>query len=499
MASSICKRTVINVIRKLHGYHDLQVLRIKPHIRITSWTCFPVRFQSSGFHLQKKNSSSILFPGQFATKPYLYGRQFHLSSTFHASKDFYKVLGVSKNSSQKDIKKSYYQLAKKYHPDTNKGDKDASKKFAEVAEAYEVLGDESKRQEYDMLGSAGYQASQQGGGGGHHWGGAQAHGFTGQMNPEDLFKKIFEEFSGGSTPGGGARNPFDEFREYSPLEVHLDLTFNEAAKGVNKTIQVEMMDSCPRCQGAGNEPGSKIARCGYCGGSGMEQISTGPFVMRSTCRKCGGSGKLITHPCVQCNGRGQVKQKKSVTVPVPAGIEDKQTVRMQVGARELFITFRVLPSLIFKRQGADVHSDVDISIFQAALGSTIRIPGVHSDTELVIPAGTNSHRRFHFRGKGIKKVNSYGYGDHYVHVKIQAPSKLSSEQKELLQNIAKDLNENVDGIKYDNDKKKTNPETNNAETKDDSTATNTSQSSEEESRDDKPAGFFGKVKRAIFG
>jgi len=456
MAASICKRNAMNVIRKFYSFHghihELPVLQIKPYIRITSWTSSPIRRQFSGICCHNKSFSNILYFGRSLVKPSLCGRQLHLSSRFHASKDFYKVLGVSKNATQKDIKKSYYQLAKKYHPDTNKGDKDASQKFAEVAEAYEVLGDESKRQEYDMLGSAGYQASQQGGQQAGWGGGAQ--GFTGQMNPEDLFRKIFEEFSGGNTQGGGSRNPFDDFKEYSPLEVHLDLTFNEAAKGVNKTIQIDMMDTCPRCQGLGNEPGSKIARCGYCGGSGMEQIATGPFVMRSTCRKCGGSGKLITRPCVECHGKGQVKQKKSVTVPVPAGIEDKQTVRMQVGPRELFITFRVLPSLIFKRQGADVHSDVEISIFQAALGTTLRIPGVHNDQEIVVPAGTNSHRRFHFRGKGIKKVNSYGYGDHYVHIKVQSPNNLTSEHKRLLQNIAKDLNEQVDGINYDDDKRK---------------------------------------------
>merc|ERR1712179_828505 len=172
-----------------------------------------------------------------------------------------------------------------------------------------------------------------------------------------------------------------------------------------------------RCDGKGNEPGTKISKCGY----------------------CGGTGKLISFPCVQCNGKGRVMTKKSVTVPVPAGIEHGQTVRMQVGTREVFITFGVQRSLIFRRQGSDVHSDVDISIAQAALGDTIRIPGVYNETELVVPPGTSSHQRFQFPGKGIKKVNSYGHGDHYVHVKISAPKNLTDRQRSLLQELSDNL------------------------------------------------------------
>uniref|UniRef100_H2ZB35 CR-type domain-containing protein n=1 Tax=Ciona savignyi TaxID=51511 RepID=H2ZB35_CIOSA len=290
-----------------------------------------------------------------------------------------------------------------------------------------------------MLGSAGFQANQQGGG--PRWGSTQ--GFQGQMDPEDLFRKIFEEFSGGQQRG------FEGFQDFSPMEVYLDLTFNEAAKGANKTMKIDMMDTCPRCDGKGSEPGTKITKCGHCGGSGMEQVVTGPFVMRSTCRKCGGTGRLITFPCVQCQSKGQVKLKKSVTVPVPAGVADKQTVRMQVGAREVFITFRVATSKTFRRQGADVHSDVEISISQAALGGTIKIPGIHSNIELVIKPGTASHERFHFPSKGIKKVNSYGFGDHYVHVRINSPKLLTERQKELLLEFAQEesnVNGTVDGV-----------------------------------------------------
>nr|XP_026693393.1 dnaJ homolog subfamily A member 3, mitochondrial isoform X1 [Ciona intestinalis] len=465
MAALTSRRTFFSFSRNLFKFNETKRLH-------SSLCCKYLKNCTNKRHLNREkyllNTSGISELGCHG---------FHLSSSYFASKDFYKILGVSKNASQKDIKKSYYQLAKKFHPDTNKGDKNASVKFAEVAEAYEVLGDETKRQQYDMLGSAGFQANQQGG---RSWG--ASHGFQGQMDPEDLFRKIFEEFSG----GGGQSRGFDNFQDYTPMEVYLDLTFNEAAKGANKTMKIDIMDTCPRCDGKGNEPGTKISKCGFCGGSGMEQVVTGPFVMRSTCRKCGGTGKLVTFPCVQCGGRGQVKQKKSVTVPVPAGVEDKQTVRMQVGTREVFITFKVAPSKVFRRQGADVHSDVEISIAQAALGGSIRVPGIHTDTELEISPGTSSHERFHFRGKGIKKVNSYGFGDHYVHVKIKPPKTLTPKQKSLLIEFAQEdgnIDGTVEGVypvekKVETEDAKTEPELNKIE--------------------EKP-GFFSKIKKAILG
>ncbi|CAK8684540.1 dnaJ homolog subfamily A member 3, mitochondrial-like isoform X1 [Clavelina lepadiformis] len=412
--------------------------KLPPFNEVRSFSSYLLKGQHNPLRastIKAKRSAELVHNSDFPDRLFHLPRcHIHLSNNLLAAKDYYKILGVSKNAAQKDIKKAYYQLAKKFHPDTNKGDKNASVKFSEVAEAYEVLGDESKRQQYDMLGSANFQAQQQGGGA--HWG---ARGFSGHMDPEDLFRKIFEEFS-----GGGKGRTYEDFREFAPIEVFMDLTFNEAAKGANKTLNLEMLDTCPRCHGKGNEPGSKVSKCGYCGGTGMEQVTTGPFVMQSTCRKCGGTGRLITFPCVLCNSSGQVKQKKAVTVPVPAGIEDKQTVRMQVGTREVFITFRVAASRIFRRQGADVHSDVEISLAQAALGGTIRIKGVHDETELIIPAGTNSHHTFHFKGKGIKKVNSYGFGDHYVHIKIKSPSSLTTRQKELLLEFVEDESD-IDG------------------------------------------------------
>nr|XP_039265404.1 dnaJ homolog subfamily A member 3, mitochondrial-like isoform X1 [Styela clava] len=362
---------------------------------------------------------------------------FHTSSPILAQKDYYKILNIPRNASHKEIKKAYYELAKKYHPDTNKGDKETQQKFAEVAEAYEILSDDNKRRQYDTLGTTGFGGQQQG------WPGG---GFGGQhVDPEELFRKIFGDFTGRGQGGSG----FQEFREYAPTEVTLDLKFTEAARGANKTISLKLMDTCPRCKGEGNEPGSKVSRCGYCGGSGMEQVVSGPFVMRSTCRKCGGTGKLITFPCGMCESKGQVMQTKTVTVPVPAGVENNQTVRMQVGTREVFITFRVAPSPIFRRQGADVHSDVKISISQAILGDSVCVPGIHSEINVKIPELTSSHHTFKYPGKGIKKINSYGFGDHFVHAKIEAPKTLTERQKELIREFAGEKNGGSKSIDYE--------------------------------------------------
>ncbi|MGH0125888.1 UNVERIFIED_CONTAM: hypothetical protein FKN15_021775 [Acipenser sinensis] len=201
----------------------------------------------------------------------------------------------------------------------------------------------------------------------------------------------------------------------------MELTFTQAAKGVNKEIAVNIEDSCQRCDGKGHEPGTKVQHCHYCSGTGMETINTGPFVMRSTCRRCGGRGSVMVTPCISCRGSGQTKQRRTVVVPVPAGVEDGQTVRMPVGKKEIFISFRVQKSPVFRREGADIHSDLFISIAQAILGGTARAQGLYETVNITIPAGIQGDQRIRLSGKGISRVNSYGYGDHYVHIKIRVP------------------------------------------------------------------------------
>ena len=257
----------------------------------------------------------------------------------------------------------------------------------------------------------------------------------------------------------------------------MNLTFSQAAKGVNKDITLNVVDTCPKCNGSRSEPGSKAVKCPYCNGTGMETITTGPFIMRSTCRKCMGSRMHISRPCLECEAKGSTVQRRTITVPVPAGmpsslfemslssyiksnaykylgVEDGQTVRMQVGQKEVFITFRVERSEYFRREGADVHTDAFITLSQAVLGGSIRIQGIYEDLTLDIPKATASHTRIRINGKGMRKVNAYGYGDHYVHIKIKVPVRLSEKQKALLlayAELEEDTPGTVNGITYTKD------------------------------------------------
>ncbi|XP_059157203.1 protein tumorous imaginal discs, mitochondrial-like isoform X2 [Physella acuta] len=407
---------------------------------------------------------------------------FH-TSPHHAKRDYYEVLGVPRNADAASIKKAYYKLAKQYHPDMNNKDPNGAKKFQEVSEAYEVLSDENKRRDYDSFGMGGNQQtsgfrSQQGFSG--------FENFQSTMDPEELFRKIFGNAGFG---GFGFSNQDYEGSNsgFAPAsEMYMDLTFQEAARGVNKEINLNVKETCPKCRGSGSEPGTSASKCPQCNGTGMETISTGPFIMRSTCRSCHGKRTVNKHPCTECNGKGKVISRKRIVVPVPAGVEDGQTVRMPVGGQEVFITFKVQKSRIFRREGADVHSDVSISLSQAVLGGSIRIPGIYDDIVLSIPPGTSSHHRLRLAGKGISRVNSYGFGDHYIHVKIKVPVNLTDEQKALLQAFAeteKGIEGTVDGM---------------AQTK------KAGRSSGERVMgqhlpEEEEEGFFSKLKRKIFG
>lgn len=386
-----------------------------------------------------KNFSNLNFSSKYDSSKIsihnkcITGRRSFNTTPSNSSKDYYKILGVDKSASQKDIKKSYYQLAKKYHPDTNK-DKDAGKKFQEVSEAYEVLGDEDKRKQFDAYGATGDPFGGMGGGQGgfHQQGGFD---FKSNIDPEELFRSIFGNFGGSQ-----AKQEFD----FGPKEYHVNLSFMQAAKGVNKDMYVTILDNCPTCRGSGCETGTKPERCPSCNGTGMETVSTGPFMMRSTCRRCSGRGTWNKNPCRDCSGVGKANQRQKITVPVPAGIEDGQTVRMPVGQKEVFITFRVEKSDYFLRKGADIHTEANISLSQAALGGAVRIQGVHEDLNLQIPPGTPSHTKMKMTGKGLKRVSGYGYGDHFINIKVAAPKKLTDKQKALLQAYA-EIEDNTPG------------------------------------------------------
>ncbi|KAF5896957.1 dnaJ subfamily A member 3, mitochondrial, partial [Clarias magur] len=384
-------------------------------------------FWSSGSRAGEGMEKAVTLTGLLGGNPYhvLPRKSFHNTATVGNKKDYYQVLDVPRTASQKEIKKAYYQMAKKYHPDTNKEDPQAKEKFAQLAEAYEVLSDEVKRKQYDTYGSAGFGSASGGAGQQHYWSSS-----TG-VDPEELFRKIFGEFSG-ARGFGDFNSIFDQPQEYV-----MELTFAQAVKGVNKELTVNIDATCKRCKGKGHEPGSKIQHCHHCNGTGMETVKTGPFVMRSTCRQCGGRGVITTH-CTECKGTGQSKQRRTVTVPVPAGIEEGQTVRMPVENKEIFITFRVQKSPVFRRDGADVHSDVQVSVAQAILGGTVRAQGLYDTLNLSIPAGIQDDQKIRLSGKGIARVSGYGFGDHYIHFKIKVPKTLTDRQRALVMSYAED-------------------------------------------------------------
>ncbi|CAF3778370.1 unnamed protein product, partial [Rotaria sordida] len=401
------------------------------------------------------NVTTLKSPTVFSN---LHIRSFHTSSKRN-KKDYYEVLGVSKTATLKEIKKAYYTLAKQYHPDTTeKKDATTSKRFQEVSEAYEVLSDETKRKNYDTYGMGGdpFSSGQESSPGSSSRGrptGASQGGFRGyeyyqaQVDPEELFRKIFGE---AFRRGGFANHEWmdepdeNQFGRQGITQLALDLTFQEAVRGCNKDVNVRIVDVCPTCKGTRCAVGTQPQPCRTCNGTGMETIETGPFFLRATCRTCHGRREIIAKPCYECSGKGKTIQKKYTTIPIPAGVEDGQIIRVNLGVSEVFITLRVKPSEKFRRDGEDIHSDIDISITQATLGGTVKVSGIYEDHVLQIPPGTQSHQRFRLSGKGIKRLQRSGTGDHYVHVKIKIPTRLTDKQKELMLSFA-ELEKNTQG------------------------------------------------------
>jgi DnaJ family protein A protein 3 len=374
------------------------------------------------------------------------------TSQLLSRKDYYEILGVPRNADAKTIKKAYYEKAKKFHPDSNKSDPKAAAKFQEVSEAYEILNDSGKRQAYD-LGVGGSASNGPGDSGGFRPGsGPSSSGawqyqyrdsnpFGGTFtNPEDYFKRIFEDFE----TKFGSEYKSSKYNDESPWgaeasEISLNVTFKEAAIGCDKEVIINSPDTCHVCNGSCSQPGYKPVKCPYCQGTGVETISTGPFLLRSTCRVCKGSRVFINKPCTQCNGKGQTIQRKTVIVPVPAGVVDGQTIRMRIAnGKELYVTFKVAKNNYFRRDDADIHTDATISVSQAVVGATINVEGLYEDLTVEIKPGTSSHSTIRLPQKGIKRMDSYGRGDHYVHIKIQVPEKPSKKQKELMKEFDQD-------------------------------------------------------------
>jgi len=356
-----------------------------------------------------------------------------------AKRDYYEVLGVGKNASADDIKRSYRRMAMKYHPDKNPGDKKAEAKFKECAEAYEVLSDTEKRQRYDQFGHEGLR-------------GAGMHDFS-RMNVEDIFSMFgFEDFFSGIF-GGRRRSSrrAGPTRGYD-LETAVELTLNDIAKGAEKTIEFTHQDICDECNGNGCARGSKPGRCPTCGGSGQVARGGGFFQMVSTCRQCGGSGQVITNPCKKCKGRGRVPKKRVVNIKIPAGVHEGQGIRVAGEGEpgrgggpkgDLYCYVRIKPHEFLQRDGNDLIAVVPISFTQAVLGTTIDVPSLNGTQGLKIPPGTQYGSVFRIKGQGLPNIRTRRTGDQLVQITIETPVKLNAKQKELLREFAKSENKNV--------------------------------------------------------
>lgn len=359
-------------------------------------------------------------------------------------RDYYEVLGVPKGAAEEDIKKAYRKLAKQYHPDLNPNDKTAENKFKEVGEAYEVLSDAQKRAQYDQFGHAGPQA--QGGFGGDPFNGAGGFG------------DIFESFFGGNIFGGGRRNGPEKG---SDLRYDLTISFIEAAFGAKKDISIMREEHCSACKGSGAEPGTHAETCTVCKGTGQVRTTQntlfGNFSSVSACYRCHGTGKEIKTPCHSCGGTGRVRAGRTLSINIPAGIDNGQAITLrgegEPGQRggpagDLYIHITVLPHKQFRRKGYDLYMDYPVSFAQATLGSEVELPTLEDTIRYTVPDGTQPGTVFRIKQKGIKKLSSEGKGDLYVTIRVEVPKKLTARQKELLREFdqGETLNERKKGL-----------------------------------------------------
>ncbi len=354
-------------------------------------------------------------------------------------RDYYEVLGVDKSASKDDIKKAYRKITKENHPDLHPGDKACEERFKEANEAYEVLFDDEKRKKYDQFGHAAFDPNAGFGGGGF---GGFDFGDLG-----DIFGGFSDIFGGGFGGFGSQRRADPNApRKGSDLRATLNISFEEAAFGCEKEVQVGIIEQCPDCKGSGSAAGTSPETCPECNGSGqvVTQQRTPFGVMQSSgqCPKCKGRGKIIHTPCKTCHGMGNIRKQHKIKVKVPAGIDDGQALPLRgkgnAGvnggpAGDLFISIIVRPSAIFEREGVTVYLDQEISFAEAALGAEIEVPTIDGKVKLTIPEGTQPGATFRLREKGIPYLNGKGSrGDQYVQVRISVPKKLNSEQKEKL-------------------------------------------------------------------
>jgi molecular chaperone DnaJ len=354
-----------------------------------------------------------------------------------AKEDYYKTLGVERNASEADIKKAYRRLAMKHHPDRNP-DKSAEGKFKEAKEAYEILSDAQKRAAYDQFGHAGVDPAAAGAGG--------FYSARGGGNFADIFGDVFGDiFGGGRGRGGGAQ----VFRG-ADLRYSLELSLEDAVKGTEVRIRVPAMETCETCKGSGSKAGTSPTICRTCVGHGQVRMQQGFFSIQQTCPNCHGSGKTITDPCPTCHGAGRVQHTKTLSVKVPAGVDEGDQIRLagegEAGENggpsgDLYVQVRLKPHALFKRQQDDLYCEMPVSFATSVLGGDLEVPTLDGRASIKVPAGTQSEKLFRLRGKGVRNVRSGQTGDLYCRISLETPVNLTTKQKELLQEFEKSVKE----------------------------------------------------------
>jgi len=354
-----------------------------------------------------------------------------------SKRDYYEILGVERSASGEDIKKAYRKIALRFHPDRNPDDKEAEEKFKEASEAYQVLCEDEKRAQYDRFGHAAFE---QGGG----FGGFSGSGF------EEVFGDLFGDFF-----GGGGRRGRSRTRRGDDLRYDLEISFEEAVFGVEKTIRVPRLAACKECDGSGSRNGAPRETCATCRGSGQLRFQQGLFSIAKTCTSCQGQGTILKDPCRACSGGGATRIQQALSVRVPAGVDTGSRLKLRGEgeggyhggpAGDLYVVLHVKEHALFTREGNDVICDVPIGFTQAALGAEIDVPTPHGKIKMKIPTGTQSGNVFRLKGKGVPDVRGYGQGDALVRVVVETPRKLTAKQRELLEEFARLSGEEVHPI-----------------------------------------------------
>jgi molecular chaperone DnaJ len=365
-----------------------------------------------------------------------------------AKRDYYEVLGIDRGASTEDVKKAYRQMALKYHPDRNPGDKESEEKFKEAAEAYAVLGDLRKRATYDRFGYEGLR--------GEGFSGFQGFDSSIFEDFEDILGNFFGfNFGFGDLFGGASRSRRQQPQRGRDLALEFEISLEEAAAGVVKEITINRAEHCPTCKGSRLRPGTKKSVCPACGGRGQIRHQQGFFTLARTCSRCGGSGELVSTPCEECRGTGHVREKRVLHVRVPEGIDDGTRLRIEgegeageFGARrgDLYVAVRVKRHDFFERNGTNLYGEISLSVAQASLGLTVEIPIFSGSEKLKIPPGTQPGEVFRLRGRGVRDLQSHRMGDLFIKVQVETPENLTKEQKNLLRELAKERGENLDFI-----------------------------------------------------